>query len=162
MSNRFVIRKRIESDSAALAEIFRRSIREVASRDYRPTQIEAWVRFAESSTAWEDRMRARQVWVAVDDGQPIGFIQFDPPDHIDLTYVHPEHQRQGVATALLSVLEVAARAKGVTVLYVEASITSRPFFAAQGFQTVAPQIVTANGQEFLNYRMEKRLGSVGV
>ena len=158
MSNRFVIRKRIESDSAALAEIFRRSIREVASRDYRPPQIEAWVRFAESSTAWEERMRARQVWVAADDGQPIGFIQFELPDHIDLTYVHPEHQRKGVATALLAAVEEFARLTGVKLLHVEASITSRPFFETCGFGVIAPQIVTARGEDFLNYRMEKWLG----
>jgi putative acetyltransferase len=157
MSNGFVIRERIESDGAALAEIFRRSVREVASRDYRPAQIEAWVRFAEYSTAWEERMRARPVWVAVDDDQPIGFIQIDPPDHIDLTYVHPARQRQGVATALLSIIEVVSRANGAKILHVEASVTSRPFFAARGFQTVTPQIVTVHGQEFLNYRMEKQL-----
>lgn len=158
MSDGFVIRERIETDAAALAEIFRRSIREVASRDYRPAQIEAWVRFAEDRLDWAERISARQVWVAVADDGPIGFVQFDPPDHIDLTYVHPARQRQGVATALLSILEAATRANGAKILYVEASITSRPFFAARGFQTVAPQIVTVHGQEFLNYRMEKRLG----
>jgi putative acetyltransferase len=42
-------------------------------------------------------------------------------------------------------------------LYVEASITSRPFFVARGFQIIAPQVVAVHGQEFLNYRMEKRL-----
>jgi putative acetyltransferase len=157
MNPRFVIRERMESDAAALAEIYRRSIREVASRDYRQAQIEAWVSFAEDSTAWEERIRARKLWVAADDAGPIGFIQLDPPDHIDLTYVHPTRQRQGVATALLSFVEVAARAEGAKVLYLEASITSRPFFAARGFQTIAPQIVRVHGQEFLNYRMEKQL-----
>ena len=157
MNPRFVIRERMESDTVALAEIFRRSIRDVASRDYRQAQIEAWVRFADDSNVWEERMRARQVWVAVDDDGPIGFVQFDPPDHIDLTYVLPDRQRQGVATALLSFVEVAARAEGAKVLNVEASITSRPFFAARGFQTIAPQIVKVHGQEFLNYRMEKQL-----
>ena len=157
MTNGFIVRDRMESDDADLAEIYRRSIREVASRDYRPAQVEAWVRFAEDRAAWQERLRARRVWVAVEDYRPIGFLQFDPPDHIDLTYVHPARQRLGVATALLSAVEVEAREKRITVLYVEASITSRPFFVARGFQVIAPQIVTVHGQEFLNYRMEKRL-----
>src|SRR5437868_14223102 len=158
MTRSLIIRERMESDSAALAEIFRRSIREVASRDYRPSQIEAWAQFAEENTAWDERMRTRLVWVAEEQGQPIGFIQFELPDHIDLTYVHPEHQRKGVATALLAAVEEFARLSGVKLLHVEASITSRPFFETCGFGVIAPQIVTARGEDFLNYRMEKWLG----
>ena len=157
MSERYLIRSLAESDIPALTEIFQRSIREVASRDYRPAQIEAWTRFAEESAAWEESMSLREVWVAEQAGKPIGFIQFEPPDHIDLTYVHPEHQRRGVATALLAKVEARARETGAPALHLEASITSRPFFAARGFEVVAPQIVTARGQDFLNYRMMKRL-----
>lgn len=157
MSAPFIVRPATDGDAPALVEIFRRSIREVASQHYRPAQIEAWARFADESDAWAQRMRSRQVFVAEQGGQRLGFIQFEPPDHIDLTYVHPDHQRRGVATALLAKLESVARDKGITVLTVEASITSRPFFAARGFEVVAPQIVTARGEDFLNYRMRKRL-----
>lgn len=157
MTTTFIIRERMDSDTAALAEVFQRSIREVASRDYRPAQIDAWARFAEETADWKDRMHTRLVWVAEEQGRPIGFIQFELPDHIDLTYVHPEHQRKGVATALLAKVEEAARQNGIKLLKVEASITSRPFFEARGFQTIAPQIVLARGEEFLNYRMEKWL-----
>lgn len=157
MTANFIIRPGMDDDAPALAEIFRRSIREVASQHYRPAQIEAWVRFADETDAWHQRMRSREVWVAETDGKPLGFIQFEPPDHIDLTYVHPEHQRCGVASALLAKIEAVARSSGVPALTVEASITSRPFFAACGFEIIAPQIVTARGQDFLNYRMKKDL-----
>src|SRR5579871_3347498 len=133
MSARIIVRVRRESDTAELAEIFRRSVREVASRDYHPAQIEAWVQVADENAAWSERLSARQVWVAERDGRVAGFIQLDPPDHIDLTYVHPAYQRQGVATALLATVEAAARVNGVRALHLEASITSRPFFAARGF-----------------------------
>lgn len=157
MTAEFIIRPRMDDDAAALAEIFRRSIREVASQHYRPAQIEAWVRFAGETDAWHQRMRSRQVWVAETDGKPLGFIQFEPPDHIDLTYVHPEYHRRGIASALVAKVESVARANGVPALLVGASITSRPFFAACGFEIIAPQIVTARGQDFLNYRMWKVL-----
>ena len=157
MTGSFIVRPRRNSDDAELAEIFRRSIRETASRHYRPSQVEAWSRFADDGITWSQRLQSRQVWVAEDAGLIAGFIQFEPPDHIDLTYVHPDRQRQGVATALLAQVEETARNNGCRVLHVEASIASRPFFAARGFETVAPQIVSAGGQEFLNYRMQKWL-----
>ena len=157
MTAKFIVRPRMDADAPSLAEIFRRSIREVASQHYRPAQIEAWVRFADETEAWHQRMRSRQVWVAESDGKPLGFIQLEPPDHIDLTYVHPEYQRRGIASALVAKVESVARANRVALLLVEASITSRPFFAACGFEIIAPQIVTARGQDFLNYRMRKVL-----
>jgi putative acetyltransferase len=67
----------------------------------------------------------------------------------------------GVASALLATLEAEARRHGVALLTAEASITSRPFFEASGFEVVTPQIVTARGQDFLNYRMSKRLAPTG-
>ena len=153
----FAIRPWREADTGELAEVFRRSVREVASRDYRPLQIEAWAAAPGGATAWDERMKARVVFVAEEAGRLIGFIQYESPDHIDMIYVHPERQRRGVASALLAALEAEARRRGVTVLNVEASIGSRPFFAARGFETILPQIVTAHGQDFLNYRMSKRL-----
>jgi len=157
MTAPFVVRPWRPSDTPALADIFRRSVREVASRDYRPAQIEAWAAAPGETAVWEDRMRARVVFVAEEAGLLIGFIQYEPPDHIDMTYVHPERQRKGVASALLAALEDEAQARGVKVLNVEASITSRPFFERHGFVVLTPQIVTAKGEDFLNYRMAKRL-----
>ena len=157
MSAAFTIRPWRESDTSALGEVFRRSVREVASRDYRPAQVEAWVQAPGEIETWNTRMRNRVVFVAEDQGRSIGFIQYDPPDHIDMTYVHPEYQRQGVASALLAALEDEARKRGVTLLNVEASITSRPFFVARGYEVITPQIVTARGEDFLNYRMSKTL-----
>ena len=157
MMDALVIRRWAEADTETLAEIFRRSVREVASRDYRPAQIEAWAAAPGETSAWNERMRKRIVFVAEHDGSPIGFIQYEPPDHIDMTYVHPEWQRRGVASALLAALEAEARKRNVALLNVEASITSRPFFQSRGYEIITPQIVTARGQDFLNYRMSKRL-----
>jgi putative acetyltransferase len=157
MSAAFTVRPWRESDTEELGEVFRKSVREVASRDYRPAQIEAWMKAPGEIETWTERMRNRTTFVAEAQGRLIGFIQYEPPDHIDMTYVHPQSQRVGVASALLAAIEDEARRHGVKLLNVEASITSRPFFLARGFETVVPQIVTARGQDFLNYRMSKRL-----
>src|SRR3954462_4206 len=131
MTDAFIIRRWTEADTESLAEIFRRSVREVAARDYRPAQIEAWAAAPGEVSAWNERMRTRVVFVADHNRSPIGFIQYEPPDHIDMTYVHPGWQRRGVASALLAALEAEARKRDVPLLNVEASITSRPFFLAR-------------------------------
>ena len=98
----FTIRPWAPTDTEELGEVFRRSVREVASRDYRQAQIEAWVLVPGEITAWAERMQNRTTFVAEESGRLIGFIQYEPPDHIDLIYVHPERQRMGVASALLA------------------------------------------------------------
>ena len=157
MTVSFTIRRWAPADTEELGEVFRRSVREVASRDYRQAQIEAWVLVPGEIAVWTERMQNRTTFVAEENGRLIGFIQYEPPDHIDMTYVHPERQRVGVASALLAALEDEATKRGVTLLNVEASITSRPFFERHGYIVLTPQIVRARDQDFLNYRMSKRL-----
>jgi putative acetyltransferase len=144
-------------DAEALAEIFRRSIREVASRDYTPEQIAVWSGFADMEDVWRARMDARIVYVAEIGGVPCGFMQYEPPDHIDMSYVHPDFQRVGVASALLQALEAEAIRRGVEMLRVEVSLTARAFFAARGYALDASQIVHVRGMDFLNFRMWKRI-----
>jgi putative acetyltransferase len=162
MKHSFVIRPWTPEDTDALAELFRRSVRQVSSHDYRPAQIEAWAAAPGNAHEWTERMRKRVVFVADEAGRPIGFIQYEPPDHIDMTYVDPERQRMGVASALLAEVEAEARRRGVGLLNVEASITSRPFFEARGYEVLTPQVVTVRDQDFLNYRMAKRLTPLRV
>jgi putative acetyltransferase len=75
-------------------------------------------------------------------------------------YVHPEHEGRGIASALLTCLEAAARRGGLVRLFTEASITARPFFERRGFKVLNAQLVELRGEEFKNYRMEKRLAKL--
>ena len=152
MSGGFAIRRATEADNEELSEVFRSSVREVAAKDYNPAQIEAW---AAGPLDWDGSL---MVFAAEENGRLIGFIQYDPPDHVDMIYVHPAHLRKGVATALLASLEAEALSRNVTVLHVEASIVSRPFFERHGYALLTPQIVRVRGQDFLNYRMMKQFG----
>lgn len=140
-----------------MGEVFRQSIREIASKDYAPQQIAAWSAHADDENVWAERMRNRTNFLAIEGGRIIGFVQYDPPDHVDMTYVHPEHERLGVATALLCELEKTAKESGIKTLHVEASITARPFFERNGYQLIAPQTVHVRGQDFRNYRMRKSI-----
>jgi putative acetyltransferase len=144
-------------DVRALIDIFRSAVRLIARRDYTLDQVTAWAPDEMNVSAWEARGARQQTFLAEIDGVPVGFASLEPDGHLDLLFVHAEHQRCGVATALLARVESAARDRGLTRLFTESSITARAFFARRGFQMNGPQQVCVRGQEFINYRMEKLL-----
>lgn len=145
------------ADIGGLIEIFRASVRNTARRDYSEEQVRAWAPDEIDPDTWAKRYDTRLAWVAEVDNNAVGFIELEARGHVDMMYVHPAHQRRGVATALLSQLEAAAREAGAEKLFAEASLTARPFFERRGFVLIAPQTVTVRGQAFVNFRMEKRL-----
>jgi putative acetyltransferase len=145
-------------DFEEAGEVFRRAIRELASRDYSPAQIAAWSAHPDDKELWAAGMATRMNFLAVNAERILGFAQYEPPDHIGMSYVRPECARKGVGRALLGALEREAERRGVRELHTEASVTAKPFFAACGFEAVLPQIVRVRGVDFLNYRMRKRVG----
>lgn len=138
-----------ENDFAALCSLFLRAIQQTASEDYSPPQIAAWAQVDEAR--WRQKMAQSQVWVALLDQQPVGFIT--AVDHyIDLLFVSPAHSRQGIANRLLETLSAQIPSGTLTV---EASITAKPFFEHHGFRVVEQQHVDVRGETLNNYRMEK-------
>ncbi len=140
------IRKYKESDFFALCEIFQRAVKETARRDYSAQQVAAWAQIDEAS--WRQKLATSEVQVAVVDGLPVGFISV-VGNYIDLLFVAPEFNGQGIARRLLKPWIVRG-----DVLTVDASITAKPFFERQGFQVVAQQNVECRGEWFINYRMQ--------
>ena len=143
------------ADSEKTARIFLEAVRETASRDYNRSQIEAWAHV--DPDAWAVKRMGRPTWIAEVGGEPAGFTDLEPNGHLDMMFVLPRFQRQGVATALLDCVLQAALEKGMVRVFTEASITARPFFEKRGFAVIAAQTVSARGETLTNYRMEKRL-----
>lgn len=100
--------------------------------------------------------------VAEDAGRLAGFADLEANGHIDRFFVSADHQGQGIGRALLAEVLAEAGRLGIARLFVEASITARPFFESQGFATLAPQVVLCRGVEFINYRMERVLAQAGA
>ena len=147
------------SDLNALIEVFRGSVRRIARRDYTHEQIMAWAPDDIDHEARGARHSSKPTWVAEIAGVFVGFADLEPDGHLDCMYVHPDYQGHGVASVLLLQVEAAAKARGLIRLYLEVSITAQPFFERRGLRIIAAQTVTFNGQEFINYRMEKILNS---
>jgi putative acetyltransferase len=143
-------------DAPVLLELFRDTIRRVNAPDYDPDQIRAWASDDIDPARWADRFGGRFVTVADRDGRPAGFAELEPDGHVDRFYVAADCQRRGTGRVMMAALVAEARRLGLGRMFTEASITAKPFFESQGFAVLAPQVVTCRGQEFVNYRMERR------
>ena len=150
-----MVREYRPDDLEAVVMLFRRSVREVASRDYQPAQISAWAPEAPDLEAWARRLRTGGVFVYERDDQIAGFARVDVTGCVDLLYVHPEVQRQGVARALFDRVISWAVSRGIRHLRSEVSITARPFFESVGFRLVSEQVVERRGVSLKNFCMER-------
>jgi len=141
-------------DHVAISEIFPRAIHETASRVYTREQCEAWSERKPNPDHWRRRCELKRPFVAVEDGQVAGFLELDPDGHIDCMYVHPNHQRKGIASSLVAHAVRTCFEFGLRRVFVEASICARPVFEHKGFKVVEERTVVIRGVGLMNYEME--------
>lgn len=156
-SSSAIIRSLQQSDIDELIALFRLSVRKIAAANYSKDQCLAWAPDQIDRTVWMEKRSNKPTWVAVCNSQIAGFTDLNIDGHIDMLYVHPDFQRQGIASALINKIHEAAKQQNIKRLFTEASITARPVFEKFGFTVIEEQTVHRNGQNFTNYRMEKRL-----
>lgn len=131
------------------------------ARDYSPEQLHAWAPAPPNADTWiQRRLPTRTTFVADDNGTLAGFGEIEPNGHIDCFYCHHAYQGRGVGSALLARIEQHARDVGLARLFVEASITARPFFQARGYTVIRQQSVERHGIQLTNFVMEKRLSQI--
>jgi putative acetyltransferase len=146
-------------DAADLADVFFRSVRQVALSDYTAAQVRAWA--PEPRTAeWAhgEASDGRLVLVAANaDDRPVAYIDLEPNGHIDRVFCAPEAAGQGIASRLYDAVESAAREQGIRSLFTEASELARRLFERKGFAVVERQDLVIRGVAIHNYRMAKAL-----
>jgi putative acetyltransferase len=153
------IRAYAPRDAADLADVFFRSVRQVALSAYTAAQVKAWA--PEPRTAeWVhgEASDGRLVLVAANaDDRPVAYIDLEPNGHIDRVFCAPEAAGQGIAWRLYDAVETAARERGIRSLFTEASELARRLFERQGFAVVERQDLVIRGVAIHNYRMAKAL-----
>jgi putative acetyltransferase len=147
-------------DAAGVADVFYRSVREVALSDYTPEQVQAWV-----PGRWDAEREHRRsgdgrlVLVAVGKSDHVAaFIDLEPDGHIDRLFCAPEAAGRGIASRLYDAAEAAARAQGIKRLFTEASELARRLFEHKGFTVLERQDMILRNVPIHNYRMAKALG----
>lgn len=157
---KIAIRTYSPEDAQALANIYYHTIHRINAQDYTEEQVNAWA--PESSLdgeRWKKKFERTKPFVATAEGLIVGFAEFEPDGHIDCFYCHHDWIGRGVGTALLKAIYKQARHQGIGRLFSEVSVTAKPFFERQGFNTVDEQTVVRSGIELTNYKMEKFLQS---
>lgn len=154
-----IVRPFIPADADALAALFHASVHEVGIRDYSLEQVTAWSPTKPSPERYLRQAEGRVFFVAEgDDGEPIGYGDFEPNGHIDHLYCRPDVIGTGVGSALYASIEAAARAAGITTLFVEASEAARRLFERRGFRVDTRNDFAVDGVAIHNYRMSKTIG----
>ncbi|MEP0910649.1 GNAT family N-acetyltransferase [Leptolyngbya sp. GB1-A1] len=144
-------------DAEQIARLFHETVREINVRDYSNSQVKAWAPEDIQFRNWVEVCSNRFTYVADDDGVIAGFGELEPNGHIDCFYCHKNYQRCGVGSRIYQAIEAKAYELSLNRLFVEASITAKPFFQRMGFAVVKEQEVMRRGEGFINYAMEKLL-----
>jgi putative acetyltransferase len=144
-------------DADQIAQLFHDTVREVNCRDYSIAQVQAWAPDDLHFRNWAEVCSTRLTYVAEASGLILGFGELEANGHIDCFYCHKDYQGQGVGRQIYQAIETQARELGIDRLFVEASLTAKPFFQHLGFSVLSEQQVICRGQRFINYRMEKLL-----
>ena len=145
------------SDADQLGVIFFDAVREGAAEFYDVEQRQAWAPKTPSGPNWASRLAAQKTMVARKAGRPVGFMTLDGDGYIDLAFVAPGHQRQGIGGALYARIEAMARDAKMVRLHSQASYLVRGLFEQQGWQVLRVQRIERAGVILTNFLMEKRL-----
>lgn len=145
------IRMYRQSDCKILAELFYHTVHTVNAGDYTEEQLDVWATGEVDLEKWNQSLQEHFSVVAVDHSTIVGFGDIDKTGYLDHLYVHADHQRKGIATAVCNQLEQAVQGNIVT----HASITARPFFEKRGYRVIKEQSVERQGIFLTNYLMEK-------
>jgi putative acetyltransferase len=136
--------------------LFLETINHVAIKDYNSSQVEIWSAGYSDISAWEKKLLEQYFIVAKINADVVGFASITPDGYLDYLYVHKNHQREGIASRLLSVIEKYVIEKGLVEIWSDVSITAKPFFLSKGFKISRIYLKELRGVYFPNTIMTKR------
>ncbi|HET8736431.1 MAG TPA: GNAT family N-acetyltransferase [Pricia sp.] len=151
-----MIRKATLVDKGELQELFVGSILEVCKTDYTSEQLVVWSSGIKNKKRWQNILTNQVVLVSEKNRQITGFCTLDG-NHIDLFYVHKDHQRKGIAKKLYTEIEKVAKQQGQNELTSNVSKTARAFFEKIGFNVVNEQTVQIENVKLTNFEMAKKI-----
>jgi GNAT superfamily N-acetyltransferase len=127
-----VVRTFEPADAIAVSELIATTMRRSNARDYPLDRLEALIAYF-TPEKLRQLASERECLVALTDEGIIGTAAREGGELLTF-FVHPDHQGRGVGARLLAPLETSARAAGLRMLRVEASVTGTPFYERCGYR----------------------------
>ncbi|MFG2986499.1 GNAT family N-acetyltransferase [Streptomyces sp. NPDC048258] len=124
--NNFVVRRAVDSDAAAVAEVWLRSFTAALAgvrRAHTDDQVRSWVR--------EVVVPGQETWVVTVEGSVVGMMVLDGED-LDQLYLDPAWQGQGIGGRLMRVAK-QRRPAGLTLWTFQVNESARRFYERHGF-----------------------------
>ncbi len=154
----YSIRQGNLTDISQLSELFQETVLSVNRKDYTEAEVADWASCGKDAERWKELFLRFRFFVAEDkDKNIIGFTSISDTGFLHSMFVHKDHQRQGIADALLKHATQYAQEQGAWFLEAEVSQTARPFFEKNGFFVIARQQRKARNLYLTNWRMKKHL-----
>lgn len=149
-----------ETDTEEIVSLFYETVHSVNSKDYSQSELDAWAPRDEKESkmkSWEESLGQNITFVAKVNDRIVGFSDLTHNGHLDRLYVHKDYQGQGIATALVDMLESEAKILNLLEIDTEARITAKPFFEHRGYKIVCSQTVERKGVKLTNFKMIKKI-----
>ena len=115
--------------------------------------MDVWVASRNNKERWLSFLSHHFFLVALRNNEIAGFAALDGTDYLDFLYVHPKHQKAGVASLLFTEILREAKTRGAKALGSDVSITAKPFFLSKGFKEIKKNVNLREGVELINYLM---------
>lgn len=144
-------------DEVALFDVFLSSIRDIASRDYTPQQIEAWASEDIEPKKWAQLIRTLRPFIVEVDGNIAGYADVQSNGYIDHFFVSGNYPKQGVGTLLMSRIHEEAKNLRLHEITANVSKTAEHFFLRHGFHVVERGFPIRRGVTLQNALMRKKL-----
>jgi GNAT superfamily N-acetyltransferase len=132
------IRLATANDAEAICRVAIRTLRQTNARDYSADVIARLVGgFSPQRIA--TFIASRPFYVAIARGSIVGTANLDGAA-ARAVFVDPDHQGKGIGTSMMAAVEDLARARSVTTLHVQSSITAEGFYKQLGYIAVSEKL----------------------
>ena len=149
------IREFNEADITALWQLFYNTVHTINAIDYTREQLQAWAPSDFDRSIWANKMRAIKPFIALFEGQIVGYADLQNDGLIDHFFCHHNYIGKGVGKRLMTHILDAAKQRGLGSLYSEVSVTARPFYERFGFIVEKEQTLNVRGASLQNFLMKR-------
>ncbi len=151
------IRRFQPGDEPGLYAVHCSAIEGIASRDYTPEQIRAWLPEDGELASWAQRVRGLAPFVALDGEEIVGYADLQADGLIDHFFVSGHRPGRGIGALLMRRIHEEAGLLGLSGLHAHVSLSAEAFFRRFGFEVVERRTPVRRGLALPNALMRKRL-----